>query len=241
MLMQKEVQRAEGRGKTEAGWLHSRHSFSFGEYYDPGKMGFGALRVLNDDVIGPGKGFGTHPHDNMEIITIVLEGELAHKDSERNAGVLKHGDVQVMSAGSGLTHSEYNNSNSKHVALLQIWVETKERDIVPSYSQKTFVAAAKRDKFVAVASGMKHKGALHIHQDAVLSLALLAKDWEIDYVPAKPDAGRGVYLFVIEGRVKAGGEVLGKRDAIGIAGCQKLSIEALRDSELLVIEVPMQK
>jgi hypothetical protein len=208
--MRREVHRSEERGKVDAGWLHSRHSFSFGDYYNSRRMGFGALRVLNDDVIGPGKGFGTHPHDNMEIITIVLEGELAHKDSTRSSGVLKPGEV-----------------------------ETKEKDVVPNYDQRFFPAIARRNKFLPIASGMNHKGALYIHQDAALSIASLAKDKELEYVPDNAGRGRGMFLFVIEGRVNVGGEVLARRDAIALDGYPKLRVQALKDAELLMIDVPM--
>ncbi len=235
--MKKIIHRAEDRGKAEHGWLHTKFSFSFSEYYDPEKMGFGLLRVLNDDIIEPGKGFGMHPHNNMEIITIILDGELQHKDSMGNGSVIKKNEVQVMSAGSGILHSEFNPSGTDKVNLLQIWIFPKVKNIKPRYDQKKFDPSERGNKIQTVVSGISKNGALYIHQDASLSLINLEKDLSIKYENFKK--GNAVYLFLIDGHIMFDGEDLFRRDAAGVNGTDEILIQAKEKSEILLIEVPM--
>jgi redox-sensitive bicupin YhaK (pirin superfamily) len=202
------------------------------------RVRFGLLRVLNDDHVEAGMGFGTHPHDNMEIISIPLKGALAHKDSTGNEHVINTGDVQIMSAGSGLYHSEYNASKTDEVNFLQIWVFPKERDIEPRYEQKAFDANDRKNKFQTVVSPEKTDGALWINQDSYFSLANLDKGTVVTYnVKHK---GNGVYIFVLEGSVEAAGEKLDRRDAAGVEETDSVEITAGADSQLLLIEVPMK-
>lgn len=236
--MKTTIHRADTRGYADHGWLKAKHSFSFASYYNPGKIRFGLLRVLNDDIVEAGAGFGTHPHDNMEIVTIPLRGEVAHKDSTGNHGVIRPGDVQIMSAGSGLTHSEYNNSDKNDVNLLQIWVFPKEKDINPRYDQKTFNPSDRVNKIVTLVSPEKNGETLWINQNAYFSLSDLMKDNSVKYkVNSK---GNGVYIFIIEGEVNVSGEKLGKRDAIGVEDAESIDILALNNSKVLFIEVPMR-
>jgi quercetin 2,3-dioxygenase len=232
------VHRSDSRGNADHGWLKSRHTFSFAEYHDSGRVRFGLLRVLNDDHVEAGMGFGPHPHDNMEIISIPLKGALAHKDSTGNEHVINTGDVQIMSAGSGLYHSEYNASKEDEVNFLQIWVFPKERDIEPRYEQKTFDAAERKNKFQTVVSPEKNSGTVWINQDAYFSLANLDKDSNVNYSIKHKE--NGVYIFVLEGAIETAGEKLEKRDAIGIEETDSIDIKAGENSEILVIEVPMR-
>ncbi|MBE2216850.1 MAG: pirin family protein [Ignavibacteria bacterium] len=225
------------RGHADHGWLNSYHTFSFAEYHDPERVRFGLLRVVNDDLVSPGEGFGTHPHDNMEIVSIPLKGALAHKDSTGNEKVINTGDVQIMSAGSGLYHSEYNASKTEPVSFLQIWIFPKEKDITPRYEQKTFNPAARQNKLQTVVSPVKDDGALWINQDAWFSLANLEKGQSIDYT--LNNKASGVFIFLLEGNAEAVGEKLEKRDAVGVTGTEKIEITANDNSEILVIEVPM--
>lgn len=231
------MHRSNTRGHAEHGWLDSHHTFSFASYHNPERVRFGLLRVLNDDIVQPGEGFGTHPHDNMEIVSIPLSGALAHKDSTGNEHVINTGDVQIMSAGSGLYHSEYNASQKEEVNFLQIWVFPKERDIQPRYDQKTFSKAERKNKFQAVVSPEKNSSSLWINQDSYFSLADIEAGKEITYNINKK--GNGVYLFVISGSVEAAGTNLDKRDGIGIVDTDKITVSAKENSEILVIEVPM--
>lgn len=231
------MHRSNTRGHAEHGWLDSHHTFSFASYHNPERVRFGLLRVLNDDIVQPGEGFGTHPHDNMEIVSIPLSGALAHKDSTGNEHVINTGDVQIMSAGSGLYHSEYNASQKEEVNFLQIWVFPKERDIQPGYDQKTFSKAERKNKFQAVVSPEKNSSSLWINQDSYFSLADIEAGKEITYNINKK--GNGVYLFVISGSVEAAGTNLDKRDGIGIVDTDKITVSAKENSEILVIEVPM--
>jgi redox-sensitive bicupin YhaK (pirin superfamily) len=232
------VHRSDSRGNADHGWLKSRHTFSFAEYQDSERVRFGLLRVLNDDHVEAGMGFGTHPHDNMEIISIPLKGALAHKDSTGNEHVINTGDVQIMSAGSGLYHSEYNASKKDEVNFLQIWVFPKERDIEPRYEQKAFDTAGRKNKFQTVVSPEKNSGTVWINQDAYFSLANLDKDVNVNY--GIKHNGNGVYIFVLEGAIEVAGEKLEKRDAIGIEETDSIDIKAGENSEILVIEVPMK-
>jgi redox-sensitive bicupin YhaK (pirin superfamily) len=234
--MEKVIHKAEDRGHANHGWLDAHHSFSFANYYNPERTRFGVLRVLNDDIIQAGEGFGTHPHDNMEIITIPLTGELAHKDSTGNKEVIRKNEVQIMSAGSGLTHSEFNNSKTDEINLLQLWVFPKERNIKPRYDQKVFEPADRQNKIQTLVSP-KDENALWINQDAYFSRADIDKDVEVEYdLNTKKN---GVYVFVIEGKIEFDGELLSKRDAVGITEADKIKITAKEKSEVLLIEVPL--
>ena len=235
--MQTKIQRASERGNANFGWLNSNHSFSFGHFYDATKMNFGALRVLNDDVVTGGQGFGAHDHDNMEIVSIPLKGSLAHKDSTGTDGIIQTGDVQIMSAGSGIKHSEYNASKTDKVNFLQIWVIPKQKNIKPRYEQKTFAAPDRNNKWLVVVSPDENAGSVWINQDAVFSLAHLHKDSTITY--KNKFRGNGVYLFIIEGEAEVNGETLHKRDAIEISDTDEFDIKINADADLLAIEVPM--
>jgi hypothetical protein len=231
------IHRSDSRSKSELGWLHSRFSFSFANYYNPENMGFGLLRVLNDDVVEPGTGFGTHPHDNMEIVTIILDGELEHKDSMGSGSVIRKGEVQVMSAGTGITHSEMNPSSNEKVNLFQLWIFPKERNIKPRYDQKEFPIEERKNKLETVASGFKTNGSLYIHQDAAITLGNVEKGKKLIYKNFKP--GNGSYLLVINGKINLSGEELTTRDAIGVWEQDQFEISAVENSDLVIIEVPM--
>ena len=193
--MQIKIQRASERGNANFGWLNSNHSFSFGHFYDATKMNFGALRVLNDDVVTGGKGFGAHPHDNMEIVSIPLKGSLAHKDSTGTDGIIQTGDVQIMSAGTGIKHSEFNASETEEVNFLQVWIIPKQQNIKPRYQQKTFSVADRKNKWQTVVSPDENADSVWINQDAVFSLAHAEKDSILTY--KNKFSGNGVYLFII--------------------------------------------
>lgn len=225
---------SDARGVGEAGWLHSRFSFSFADYYDPDRMGFGKLRVLNDDIIEGGSGFGMHPHANMEIITIVTRGTLAHKDSEGNGGIVTRGGVQVMSAGTGITHSEYNHDVDKQLELFQLWIETKQRGITPRYAQQSFVFP--ENTLVVVASGLLDAGALAIHQDARVSVGNFTQGNKTSYEIPK---GSGVFALVIEGTFTIAGVERNRRDALEITDTELLSLECTSDGALMIVEVPL--
>ncbi|MEP0987620.1 pirin family protein [Ekhidna sp.] len=230
------VHRANSRGNADFGWLKSKHSFSFGQYYNPERIHFGMLRVLNDDIVAGGAGFPTHPHDNMEIVSIPLKGALAHRDSTGTEKIIQTGEVQIMSAGSGLTHSEYNASKDEEVNFLQVWVLPKEKDINPRYDQKQFDSQNRQNAFqTVVAPDDPH--AVWINQDAWFSLSDLASGNTITY--SMKQHGNGVYIFVINGQIEVADNRLSKRDAIGISNAELVSIAATEDAELLVIEVPM--
>ncbi len=229
---------AQTRGRADYGWLHANYSFSFARFYDPERVHFGALRVLNDDTIEGGMGFGTHPHDNMEIVTIPLEGALRHRDSMGHTGVIHKGDVQVMSAGTGIQHSEFNAHPDRACKLFQIWVFPKKRNVAPRYEQKSFPLEERRNRLQFVVAPDGADGALSINQDAWFALAHLDAGREISYPLHLP--GNGVYLLAIEGKVEVGGHTLGRRDALGIWDTERFTVKALENAELLFIEVPMQ-
>jgi len=237
--MNKIIHKADSRGYADHGWLQSFHSFSFANYHNPEKVRFGLLRVLNDDIVAPGMGFGTHPHDNMEIVTIPLKGELAHQDSTGNKEVIKAGEVQIMSAGSGLTHSEFNNSKKEFVNLFQIWVFPKEKNITPRYDQKIFNPEERKNKFQIVVSPDEKDGALWINQDAYFTLGNFDEGNLLKYEIKKN--GNGVYVMITEGSAEIDGEVLSRRDAIGLSDLSSVEIKILAKSELLIIEVPMSQ
>ncbi len=229
------IHRSIDRGIAEHGWLHSRHSFSFGSYYNPEKMSFGLLRVLNDDIVEPGEGFGTHPHDNMEIISIVLKGQLEHRDSMGNGSVINEGDVQVMSAGTGITHSEFNPSDTDQVNFLQLWIIPNKRGIEPRYDQRNFNISP--NNVIKVVSGEEGEEGLFINQDASIYQGKLGKDKGFTFSFNKK--GHGVYLFVLEGSIILDDTTLNKRDAVGITDSEQFIIKSEKDSEFILIEIPM--
>jgi quercetin 2,3-dioxygenase len=230
---------AATRGHASHGWLDSWHTFSFGQYHDPERVHFGALRVLNDDTVAPGGGFGKHPHDNMEIISIPLEGDLEHGDSMGNTAVIKQGDVQIMSAGTGVVHSEKNRNSNLPVKFLQIWVFPNQQNVEPRYDQKNFSPEDKKNQLLTVVSPVgTSDGGVQIHQDAWFSLGTLEKGTELTYVLKKE--GNGVYAFLLEGQVLINEIKLNRRDGLGITEENTLFVTANTDAELLLMEVPMQ-
>ena len=231
------VHKSETRGYANHGWLKSRHTFSFAGYYNHERVHFGALRVLNDDQVAGGQGFGTHPHENMEIVSIPLLGDLEHKDSTGRNEVIRSGDVQIMSAGSGIRHSEFNHSGEDEVHFLQIWVFPRERDIEPRYGQKAFSPDDRVNRFQTVVSP-DDENALWINQDAYFSMADLDAGTELTYEVRKP--GNGLYFFVLNGEVEIAGEKLDSRDAVGVTDTAKVDIKAGSYTEILAIEVPME-
>lgn len=228
---------ALSRGEANHGWLKSFHSFSFANYHNPQKMSFGLLRVLNDDTVAPGRGFGTHPHDNMEIVSIPLKGDLEHKDSMGNTAVIRQDDVQIMSAGTGVFHSEYNKNEDQEVKFLQIWVFPKERNIEPRYGQKTYPVNERVGELKTVVSPADDDDAVWINQDAWFSLGRLNKGQQLDYTIRRGD--NGVYAFVIAGEVEIDGHKLGQRDALGVYDTDAVKVTAGAEAEVLLIDVPM--
>jgi redox-sensitive bicupin YhaK (pirin superfamily) len=230
------IHRANERGHMNHGWLDTYHSFSFGHYHDADKMHFGALRVLNDDYVKGGFGFGKHPHDNMEIVTIPLKGALEHKDSTGGHGIIRQYDVQRMSAGSGIEHSEFNHNKNEDVNLLQLWVFPKERNITPGYDQKTYLPEERENKLQYVIAP-DVPGALTANQDTWFSLGNFNEGTPIEYTLHGQD--KGVYVFVIEGSATIGDTTLGRRDAMGVSQTENIQITTGPQTELLLIEVPM--
>jgi quercetin 2,3-dioxygenase len=235
--MQMTIHRADDRGAANHGWLNAKHSFSFAGYHNPDKVHFGALRVLNDDIIAGGGGFPTHPHDNMEIVTIPLKGALQHKDSTGGQGIIQAGDVQIMSAGTGVQHSEFNASATDAVNLFQCWLFPKERNITPRYEQRSFEVDDRINKWQTVVSPIETDNALWINQDARFLLSKVTAGSILDYKNAFE--GNGVYLMVINGTVTIGEQSFSNRDAVGIYEANSFSITADTDAELMAIEVPM--
>lgn len=231
------LHKAGTRGDANHGWLQSKHSFSFANYYNPERMNFGVLRVLNDDTVAAGMGFGTHPHSDMEIISIPLEGDLKHVDSTGRSEIIKQGDVQVMSAGSGIHHSEMNANRDKEVKFLQIWIMPKKRSVEPRYQQITLKKAVQHNKLMQILSPDPDDDGVWIHQDAWFHLGNLDKGTELGYNIKK--SGNGVYVFVLEGDVTVNGQTLNKRDGYGLWDIESLDIKADSDAELLLMEVPM--
>lgn len=231
------LHKADSRGHANHGWLNAYHSFSFAGYHDPSRVHFGALRVLNDDTVAGGMGFGMHPHDNMEIITVMLSGTLEHKDSMGNVGQIKAGEVQVMSAGTGIMHSEYNPSKSEDAKLFQTWIFPKERNITPRYDQKSFADAMKHNELTTVVSGKKDSDTLYINQDAAISFGDFDAGKQVTYEIKVP--GNGAYVLQVEGEAEVDGSVLNKRDAIGVYDTSTFTIETKSSSRLLIIEIPM--
>ncbi|MFM9052641.1 MAG: pirin family protein [Bacteroidota bacterium] len=235
--MKSVIHPADRRGHADHGWLNARHSFSFANWYDPSRMHFGMLRVLNDDTVAAGAGFGMHPHNDMEIITIILEGALQHKDDMGNGSVIRPGDVQVMSAGTGVYHSEFNPSSTEATRLFQLWIFPKQKSIQPCYDQRSFDQHDRNGRIQTVAAGTGQEGALYIHQDAAVSLTRLSKGSTIEYPIVKQ--GNGAYIMVVDGSAEVAGQSLGKRDAAGIWETDRIPLTATADSEFLIIDVPM--
>ncbi len=232
------LHKANSRGDANHGWLHSRHTFSFADYHNPERTHFGVLRVLNDDEVAAGMGFGTHPHDNMEIVSIPLEGDLEHKDSMGNVAVIKNGDVQAMSAGTGITHSEYNRNKDKPVKFLQIWVFPNKRNVKPRYGQITLDLKDRHNKLQQIVSPHEGEPGVWINQDAWFHLGRLDKNFSTDYAIHKK--GNGVYAFVIKGDVTIDGNALNERDGLGVWNTDKISLKSnSQDAEVLLMEVPM--
>lgn len=238
--MQTIFYKASDRGHANHGWLNTYHTFSFSNYYNPARINFGALRVVNDDTIAGGMGFGKHPHDNMEIITIPLHGDLEHEDSMGNKGIIRHGDVQVMSAGSGILHSEFNANKDQEVQLFQIWVFPNKENVKPRYQQESlfFTDERAKNKLQQIVSPDSNDEGLWIHQDAWFNIGFFEKGFEFDY-PLKA-AGNGLFAMVIEGSFEVGGKQLDRRDALGLWDTPSAKIKALSDdARILLIEVPM--
>jgi len=229
---------ADTRGHADHGWLNAHHSFSFAGYYDPERVHFGALRVLNDDIVAGGMGFGTHPHDNMEIITIPLEGALEHKDSMGHTGVIQPGEVQVMSAGTGIRHSEYNHYPDKNINLLQIWIFPNKKNVQPQYGQEKFDVNDRKNNWQLLVSPFETNDAgLKIHQNAWISRTELEKGGVITY--HLHNDKNGVYVFVIDGMITTEDKKLNKRDALGISETTSVQMIADERSDVLILEVPM--
>ena len=232
------LHKANTRGHANHGWLQANHSFSFANYYNPERMHFGVLRVLNDDTIAPAMGFPTHPHDNMEIITIPLEGDLEHKDNMGNGTIIKNGDIQVMSAGTGITHSEFNANKETHCKLLQIWLFPNKRNVTPRYDQITIRQLAKKNSLYQVLSPTIDDDGVWIHQDAWFNIG------EYDVVTEEKYklnlSENGVYLFVIEGQITIENQTLEKRDGFGIWNTDKITYKAEKSTKLLLMELPMK-
>jgi redox-sensitive bicupin YhaK (pirin superfamily) len=233
------VHKSETRGFANHGWLKSHHTFSFASYQNAERMNFGALRVLNDDVVQPKMGFGTHPHQNMEIISIPLKGALSHKDSMGNKRAIEVGEVQVMSAGTGLTHSEFNDSQTDEVNFLQLWIIPEEMNVEPNYEQRQFSKKGKRNQLqTVVAPKSKLEGeALPISQQAYIYRANLDTDKSLELKTKSKH--NGVYIFVVEGEIEVANNRLKKRDAIGVSEIESIDIKVINNSELVIIEVPM--
>jgi hypothetical protein len=231
------IHKAETRGKANHGWLNSHHTFSFANYHNPERMNFGVLRVLNDDIVQAGMGFGTHPHQNMEIISIPLEGDLEHKDSMGNVAVIREGDVQVLSAGTGITHSEYNKNKDKEVKFLQIWIFPKEKNLTPRYGQISIREIAKDNEFYQVLSPNKNDQGVWINQDAWFHIGKFNKGNSDTYNIKKE--GNGVYAFILDGEAEINGEKLSKRDGMGVWDIDSINVTAADDARVLLMEVPM--
>ena len=230
------LHKANTRGHANHGWLNSFHTFSFAGYYEASRIHFGALRVLNDDTVAAGIGFGRHPHDNMEIISIPLSGDLEHQDSTGRHEIIKQGDVQIMSAGNGIHHSEKNANRDKEVKFLQIWVLPKDLNITPRYEQKSFPIAERKNRLQTVVAP-DDTNAVWVNQDAWFTLGNLDKDVEVNYQLHKAESG--VYAFVIKGSVNLNGVELSEKDGLGINDINQITIKATNDTELLLMEIPM--
>jgi hypothetical protein len=232
------LHKADTRGLANHGWLNSRHSFSFANYYNPDRMHFGVLRVLNDDIVAAGNGFGTHPHDNMEIISIPLEGDLEHKDSMGNVAVIKQGDIQVLSAGTGITHSEYNKNKDQEVRFLQIWLFPNKKSVTPRYDQLQLDTTKMNNQFAQILSPSADDDGVWIHQNAWFNMGNFDKDSQTTYTLNAPKTN-GVYAFLLEGDATINGQSLNKRDGFGVWNIESIEIKADSKAKILLMEVPM--
>lgn len=232
------LHKAGTRGLANLGWLNSHHTFSFSQYYNPDRMNFGVLRVLNDDTVAAGMGFGTHSHQNMEIISIPLEGDLEHQDSMGNKTVIKKGDIQVMSAGTGIQHSEYNKNKDTEVKFLQIWVIPNQQNVQPRYDQITLNPEDRKNKLQQILSPDPTDKGVWIHQDAWFHLAQFDAGTETEYTFKKK--GNGLYVFVLKGTIAVNGQELNSRDGFGIWDLESATIKAIADAEFLLMEIPME-
>ncbi len=235
--MQIDVIRSEERGHADYGWLKTYHMFSFADYHNPRRMGFGLLRVLNDDTVAPGQGFGRHGHRNMEIVSIPLDGALEHTDTMGTRQILRPNDIQIMSAGSGLQHSEANASATDTVSFLQIWIQPDQSNLPPRYAETTLDPIHRRNRFDRFISPDENVSPLQIHQDAHFSMAILDVGTSLEY--HRNSTANGMFLFVIEGKLKAGEVELNRRDGASVTHSNRITIEAIESSEVLVIEVPL--
>lgn len=235
--MKSVLHKASSRGNANHGWLNSYHTFSFANYYNPERMNFGVLRVLNDDVVAAGRGFGKHPHDNMEIISIPIEGDLEHQDSMGNVTVIKQGDIQVMSAGTGVFHSEVNKNKDRQVKFLQIWMFPNKKDVTPRYDQITLNPSDTKNKFAQILSPSKNDAGVWVHQNAWFSLGDFETEKQQEYIIKKE--GNGVYVFVLEGEINVDGQALNKRDGYGLWDVSKINITCKSKSKVLIMDVPM--
>ena len=237
--MNKVLHIAQERGLVSFGWLDAKYSFSFGNYYNPEKMNFGALRVLNDDTIAPAMGFGKHPHKNMEIITIVQSGALKHEDSMGNKGIIETGDIQVMSAGSGIEHSEVNASSQNSVTLFQLWIHSQRQDVTPRYEQKKIAPLLTDNAFTTIVKPKQEalKDDIWIHQQAYISIGNFSNETQTNY--SMQQSQNGVYIMVIEGSIVVADQTLQHRDAIGLWNTQSVDISITKNSKVLIVEVPM--
>lgn len=237
--MNKVLHLAQERGLVSFGWLDAKYSFSFGNYYNPDKMNFGALRVLNDDTIAPAMGFGKHPHKNMEIITIVQSGSLKHEDSMGNKGIIEAGDIQVMSAGSGIEHSEVNASSQNSLTLFQLWIHSQRQDVTPRYEQKKIAPLLTDNAFTTIVKPKQEalKDDIWIHQQAYISIGNFSNETQTNY--SVQQSQNGVYIMVIEGSIVVADQTLQHRDAIGIWNTQSVDISITKNSKVLIVEVPM--
>ena len=231
------LHKADTRGHANHGWLDSKHTFSFANYYNPERMHFGVLRVLNDDQVAPGMGFGTHPHENMEIISIPLEGDLEHKDSMGNIAVIRHGDIQVLSAGTGITHSEYNKNKDKAVKFLQIWIFPNKQNVTPRYSQISLNIVDRHNNFQQIISPNPDDEGAWINQNAWFSMGNFDSGFETTYNLKSNQ--NGVYIFVLEGEIEVNGQTLSKRDGLGIWDIENFNMKALSNCDVLLMDVPM--
>ena len=232
------LHKSETRGHAIHGWLDTHHTFSFANYYNPERVNFGALRVLNDDIVEAGKGFGTHPHDNMEIISIPLRGDLEHKDSMGNHGIINAGEIQVMSAGTGIFHSEFNKNKDKDINFLQIWVFPNKKNVIPRYDQISLADIEKPDELYQILSSNPNDQGVWIHQNAWFHMGDLSESWKGSY--ELKDKNNGVYFFVIEGSLTVAGQKLNRRDGLGVSDTDKIEIKTDSFTKLLVMEIPIQ-
>jgi quercetin 2,3-dioxygenase len=233
------IHKADTRGFANHGWLQAKHTFSFAGYYDPERVQFGVLRVLNDDIVSGGRGFDTHPHENMEIITIPLKGALKHKDSMGNSSIISAGEIQVMSAGTGVYHSEFNALPDEPINLLQIWIYPNKKNVEPRYAEITIDTAKQRNNLLQILSPEPSDETVWIYQDAWFHKGIFDNGHSAEYSIQKTD--NGIYVFVINGDFEIGGEILKSRDGIGIWDVEKIEIKSLSDdAEILVMEVPMR-